>query len=164
MHTLHLIDSIFTSGLVWASPSLLGLASPLCVQCRRWVSPTGDGSDSVKTGAILRDVTMHRDTTMRVKGWKGRHSDHSCSESDNRVSVLSVYLSGYLPPKGRSCFDVRRRKRGGALNTWILCLLLISQWSQWRVSGGLWHMSWRHSDRVEDQTWLFRQKIKWVKE
>lgn len=62
----------------------------------------------MKTGAILRDVTMHRDTTMRVKGWKGRRSDHSCSESDNRVSVLSVYLSGYLPPKGRPCFDVWR--------------------------------------------------------
>lgn len=45
---------------------------------------------------------------MRVKGWKGRRSDHSCSESDNRVSVLSVYLSGYLPPKGRPCFDVWR--------------------------------------------------------
>lgn len=47
----------------------------------------------MKTGAILQDVTMHRDVTMRVKGWKGRCSDHSCSESDHPAPVLSVYLS-----------------------------------------------------------------------
>lgn len=95
------------SPLDWCElPPLTGLTSLLCIQCRWRVSPTGDRSYSVKTGAIPRDVTMHRNTTMRVKGWKGRHSDHSCSESDYRVSVLSVYLSGYLPLKGLSCFDV----------------------------------------------------------
>lgn len=90
-------------------PPLTGLTSLLCIQCRRRVSPTVDRSYTVKTGAIPRDVTMHRNTTMRVKGWKGRHSDHTCSESDCRVSVLSVYLSGYPPPKGLSCFDVLRK-------------------------------------------------------
>lgn len=95
---------------LWTAVSFLLLLDwLLCIQCRQRVSPTGDRSYSVKTGAIPRDVMMHRNTIMRVKEWKGRHSDHSCSESDYHVSVLSVYLSGYLPPKGLSCFDILRK-------------------------------------------------------
>lgn len=39
---------------------------------------------------------MHTDVTMMAKAWKGRRSDHSCSESDNFVSVSSVCLSVFL--------------------------------------------------------------------
>lgn len=113
------------------------------------VSSADDESVRQVTGPPLwkleqysRDVTMHRDTNMRVKGWKGRRSDHSCSESDNRVSVLSVYLSGYPPPKGLSCFNVRCKLVAALWKPGILCLLLNSLWSQRRVSRGLSPTVW----------------------
>lgn len=85
------------SHLDWWAPHFTAITPPLCTRCRRWVGPAGDRSYSVKTGAILRDVTMHRGTTMRVKEWKGRCSDHSCSESDKHVYVLSICLATCLP-------------------------------------------------------------------
>ena len=144
-------------------PLLLGLASPLCVSGADDESVRQvNGSGSVKTGAILKRCNdAYTDTTMRVKGWKGRRSDHSCSESDNRVSVLSC-LSVWLPASQRppllSCSV--SKKNQNALVLWIpgssvfFCLshndqsdellrfLLLAvwiksvRWAQW-PSGGL---------------------------
>ena len=139
MHTLHLIDSIFTSGLVWASPSywdwLLLSAFPVQTmsQSDRWTGPV-----PWKLEQYSRDVTMH--IQIRPWGSKGEKGDVQITAAVNLITVyLSclVFLSGYLPPKGRPCFHVRcqkKTKRVGALNSWIQCfLLLISQRSEWRV-------------------------------
>lgn len=60
---------------------------------------------TVKTGAIPKDVAMHSSVTMRLKGWKGSRSDHSCGGSDNFVFVLSgsqklflLWHSGFEKP------------------------------------------------------------------
>lgn len=136
MHTLHLIDSIFTSGLVRASPSLLGLASPLCVpvqtmsQSDRWTGPV-----PWKLEQYSRDVTMHIQT--RPWGSKGEKGDVQITAAVNLITVflscLSICLATCLP-KAVPALMFGVKKRVGALNSWIQCfLLLISHRSEWRV-------------------------------
>lgn len=158
MHTLHLIDSIFTSGLVRASPSLLGLASPLCVlvqtmsQSDRWTGPV-----PWKLEQYSRDVTMHIQT--RPWGSKGEKGDVQITAAVNLITVylscLSICLATCLP-KAVPALTFGVKKRVGALNSWIQCfLLLISHRSEWRVVdfhdslSGL-SASDGHSDQVED--------------
>lgn len=76
---------------------------------------------------------MHTDVTMTVKAWKGRRSDHSCSESDNFVSVSCVCLSGYLPPKARSCFDLVDLKKLGIVSFAYITVLKREEKKNWEI-------------------------------
>lgn len=159
MHTLHLIDSIFTSGLVRASPSLLGLASPLCVpvqtmsQSDRWTGPV-----PWKLEQYSRDVTMHIQT--RPWGSKGEKGDVQITAAVNLITVflscLSICLATCLPKavpalmfgvqKTRRCFefldpvfssaDLTSIRVTSCWFSWPTVWVKSVRWAQW-PSGGL---------------------------
>lgn len=94
VHILHHLDSMFTSAPARATtPTQTGSApSRSCV-----FAPVS--LKKKKTGAMPRDVAMHRGANMRPKGRSGGHSDHSRSESDTPQARLIVphCLASCLP-------------------------------------------------------------------